>query len=101
MFTTDDTLNEYLKRITELAYHGDDDTLSVLARETVPRLVCAVKALLEEHRPDQYGRCPSCRESGLRQLKYPKEACPPYQMAFRCLVVLPPVSVSTPQHAAE
>lgn len=101
MFTTDDTLNEYLKRITELAYHGDDDTLAVLARETVPRLVCAVKALLVEHRPDQYGRCPSCRENGLRQLKYPKVACPPYTTAYRVLVELPPVSFNQPQHAAD
>lgn len=102
MFTSDDALNEYLKRITELAYHGDEDTLAEVARAAVPRLVCAVKALLEEHRPDRYGRCPRCRENGYRQPKYPKEPCPPYQIAYRCLVQPPRAeSINQAQHAAD
>ncbi|WP_447003573.1 hypothetical protein ACRAKI_28490 [Saccharothrix isguenensis] len=54
-------LHEHLATLVRLASTGNDETAVELARSELPRLVTAVKALLDEHNPDEHGRCPTCR----------------------------------------
>jgi hypothetical protein len=57
----DRSLHEHLATLVRLASTGDDETAVGLARSELPRVVAAVKALLDEHTPDDHGRCPTCR----------------------------------------
>ncbi|MFI9009796.1 hypothetical protein ACIGNX_21440 [Actinosynnema sp. NPDC053489] len=57
----DRSLHEHLAALVRLAATGDDRTAVELARSELPRVVTAVKALLDEHTPDEHGRCPTCR----------------------------------------
>ncbi|RKT56795.1 hypothetical protein [Saccharothrix australiensis] len=57
----DKSLHEHLDALVRLASDGDDGTAAALARSELPRVVAAVKALLDEHAPDEHGRCPTCR----------------------------------------
>ena len=57
----DRSLREHLATLLRLASTGDDETAVELARCELPRVVAAVRALLDEHTPDEHGRCPTCR----------------------------------------
>ncbi|MBW4720026.1 hypothetical protein [Saccharothrix obliqua] len=57
----DKSLHEHLAALERLAATGDEETAAELARAELPRVVAALKALLDEHTPDEHGRCPTCR----------------------------------------
>lgn len=57
----DRSLREHLATLVRLASTGDDETAVELARCELPKVVTAIKALLDEHTPDEHGRCPTCR----------------------------------------
>ncbi|GAA0229692.1 hypothetical protein GCM10010492_30190 [Saccharothrix mutabilis subsp. mutabilis] len=57
----DKSLHEHLATLVRLSATADDDTAVELARSELPRVVTALKALLDEHTPDEHGRCPTCR----------------------------------------
>jgi hypothetical protein len=81
----DRSLHEHLATLVRLASTGDDETAVELARCELPRVVAAVKALLDEHTPDVHGRCPTCRtRRWSRRLPAP---CRAYLGAQLCLTV--------------
>jgi hypothetical protein len=57
----DKSLHEHLAAVAQLAARGDDHSVAELARAELPRIIAAVKALLDEHQPDENGRCSTCR----------------------------------------
>jgi len=77
------SLADYLTYIARSTRHGDDRALARVARIELPRLVEALRAVLEEHTPDQFGRCPSCRPSRFGRTPTP---CRAYLSAHLCLV---------------
>jgi hypothetical protein len=84
----DRSLSAHLGDLVRRARHGDEDTAIDLARAEVPKIVTALRSLLEEHRPDAYGRCPTCRTPRFgrfrRQLPAP---CRAYLTAHLCMVI--------------
>jgi hypothetical protein len=76
-------LADYLADITHRAQYGDERTAAAVARFELPRLVEALKAVLDEHEPDQFGRCPSCRSGRFSRTPAP---CRAYLSAHLCLV---------------
>ncbi len=78
------SLADYLTDITYRAQFGDERAATVVARFELPRLVAALKAVLDEHTPDQFGRCPTCRTSRFGRAPAP---CRAYLTAHLCLVV--------------
>jgi hypothetical protein len=77
------SLAEYLADVVQRAEYGDERTAAGVARFELPRLVEALKAVLDEHQPDQFGRCPSCRHTRLGRTPTP---CRAYLSAHLCLV---------------
>lgn len=77
------SLSDYLTDITYRAQFGDESAAATVARFELPRLVEALKAVLDEHSPDEFGRCPSCRTSRFGRAPYP---CRAYLSAHLCLV---------------
>lgn len=77
------SLAEYLADITHRAQFGDEHTAAMVARQELPRLVEALKAVLDEHEPDQFGRCPNCRTTRFGRTPAP---CRAYLSAHLCLV---------------
>ena len=57
------SLAEYLTNISRQIRHGDDRHAAAVARHELPRLVEALKAVLDEHSPDESGRCTNCRST--------------------------------------
>jgi hypothetical protein len=90
------SLAEYLADVVHRAEYSDDRTAAEVARVELPRIVEALKAVLDEHQPDQFGRCPSCRHSRFGRTPMP---CRAYLSAHLCLVALdeepPPAEVTT------
>ena len=81
----DKSLHEHLAIVAQLAARDDDQTVAELARAELPRLVATVKALLDEHQPDEHGRCHTCRSRWWsRRLPAP---CRAYLSAQLCLTV--------------
>lgn len=81
----DRSLHDHLADVMRLASHADDRTVAGLARDEIPRIVTALEALLREHRPDDHGRCPTCRTRWLsRRAPTP---CRAYLAAHICLVM--------------
>jgi hypothetical protein len=81
----DRSLHEHLAALVRLASTGDDETAVELGRYELPRVVAAVKALLDEHTPDEHGRCPTCRtRRWSRRLPVP---CRAYLGTQLCLTV--------------
>jgi hypothetical protein len=78
------SLADYLTDITYRARFGDELALATVARLELPRLVEALKAVLNEHSPDEYGRCPRCR---IRRFGRAPAPCRAYLTAHLCLVV--------------
>lgn len=77
------SLADYLADITHRAQYGDERTAAAVARFELPRLVEALKAVLDEHEPDQFGRCPTCRTGRFSRTPAP---CRAYLTAHLCLV---------------
>jgi hypothetical protein len=78
------SLADYLTDITYRARFGDERAAAAVARFELPRLVEALKAVLDEHSPDQHGRCTSCRTRRFGRAPTP---CRAYLTAHLCLVV--------------
>ncbi|XVV01975.1 hypothetical protein ACQPW3_32010 [Actinosynnema sp. CA-248983] len=57
----DKSLHDHLTTLVRLSATADPDTAAELARSELPRVVTALKTLLDEHTPDEHGRCPTCR----------------------------------------
>jgi hypothetical protein len=90
------SLAGYLADIVHRAEFGDEHTAADVARSELPRVVEALKAVLDEHAPDQFGRCPSCRQGRFGRTPAP---CRAYLSAHLCLVVAedepPPITEVT------
>jgi hypothetical protein len=89
------SLAEYLIEVSSRARHGDDRAAAGLARTELPKLVKALRAVLDEHSPDSFGRCASCRRSRFGRTPTP---CRAYLSAHLCLVAFnddPTPAVST------
>jgi hypothetical protein len=85
------SLAGYLSDVVHRAEFGDERTAAAVARTELPRLVEALKAALDEHDPDQFGRCPTCRHGRFGRTPAP---CRAYLSAHLCLVATdeePPV----------
>jgi hypothetical protein len=76
-------LAEYLADVSGRARHHDDRTVAALARTELPKLVEAVRAVLAEHSPDQFGRCVHCRRGRWGRTPRP---CRAYLSAHLCLI---------------
>jgi hypothetical protein len=82
----DKSLNDHLATLVRRAAEADDETVVELARSELPRVVAALKTLLDEHQPDEHGRCPTCRtRRWSRRLPAP---CRAYLSAQLCLTVV-------------
>lgn len=82
----DQSLHNHLATLETLARGGDDQTAVVLARTELPRVVAVVRTLLDEHHPDEHGRCPTCRRHWwTRRMPAP---CRAYLSAQLCLTLV-------------
>ncbi|SDC27939.1 hypothetical protein [Actinokineospora iranica] len=75
------SLQGYLADISNRAQ--DDHDNARVARRELPRVVAALQALLDEHHPDESGRCPSCRTRLFTRAPAP---CRAYLTAHLCLL---------------
>jgi hypothetical protein len=93
------SLAEYLAEISLRARYGDDRAVAAMARTELPKLVEAVRAVLDEHAPDQFGRCAHCRPGRFSRTPAP---CRAYLTAHLCLVSADddpsPAETTTPLH---
>jgi hypothetical protein len=81
----DRSLHDRLGDLVRRAQRGDDDAALNLARVELPKIITALRALLAEHRPDERGRCLTCRSRRFsRKLPSP---CRAYLAAHLCLVI--------------
>ncbi|WP_433263536.1 hypothetical protein ACQPZF_32490 [Actinosynnema sp. CS-041913] len=79
----DKSLHEHLDAVVRLATTGDDETATELARSELPLVVAALRALLDEHTPDEHGRCQTCRTKRFsRKLPAPCRAYLGVQLAM-------------------
>jgi hypothetical protein len=87
----------YLADVVYRAEFGDERAAAAVARHDLPRVVEALKAVLDEHAPDQYGRCPNCRHTRFGRAPAP---CRAYLSAHLCLAVAEdeprPIEVTKP-----
>jgi len=81
----DRSLHDRLCDLVRRAQRCDDDTALDLARVELPKIVSALRTLLDEHRPDERGRCRTCRSRRFRG-KLPSP-CRAYLAAHLCLVI--------------
>jgi len=58
----DQSLRADIAALEHVVKVGGDDAVATAARSEVPRLVAAMEALLDQHGPDENGRCPMCRD---------------------------------------
>jgi hypothetical protein len=81
----DRSLHDRLGELIRHAENGDDATARRLAMVEVPKMVAALHALLDEHHPDDHGRCATCRRGRFgRRLPAP---CRAYLAAHLCLLI--------------
>lgn len=94
----DRSLHDRLGELVVKAERGDDDTALDLARVELPKMVTALRALLDEHRPDERGRCATCRT---RRFSRKRPApCRAYLAAHLCLVIADDTRVGRHLHRA-
>jgi hypothetical protein len=92
----DRSLHDRLCDLVRRAERGDDSTALDLARVELPKIVTALRALLEEHQPDERGRCATCRSRRFsRRLPSP---CRAYLAAHLCLVIADDETVGAHRH---
>ncbi|HEV2778587.1 MAG TPA: hypothetical protein VGX25_04230 [Actinophytocola sp.] len=77
------SLHDYLADVATRAQTGDDATAAGLARSELPRIIAALQAVLDEHEPDDEGRCRTCR----RRFGRTPAPCRAYLTAHLCLLV--------------
>jgi hypothetical protein len=78
------SLNAYLADLTRRGEIADPATATALAHAELPRVVAALQAVLGEHRPDDQGRCATCRRRMVGRAPAP---CRAYLAAHLCLLV--------------
>lgn len=81
----DRSLHTRLGYLVRAAVHADDATARDLARVELPKMVTALRALLDEHQPDERGRCQTCKRKRLRR-RLPAP-CRAYLTAHLCLML--------------
>jgi hypothetical protein len=92
----DRSLHARLSDLVGRAHRGDDDTAVHLARVELPKIVTALRALLDEHTPDERGRCATCRRRRFsRKLPSP---CRAYLAAHLCLMIADEVRPGDHRH---
>lgn len=82
------SLHGHLSDLDRRAATGDP----ALARVELPRVVAALRALLDDHHPDPDGRCPTCRTRLLTRAPAP---CRAYLTAHLCLLATEDTAGST------
>lgn len=55
------SLDDHLERVGRVAVEGDAGSALSVMRHDVPGLVAALRALADEHQPDENGYCRKCR----------------------------------------
>ncbi|TCO56567.1 hypothetical protein [Actinocrispum wychmicini] len=78
------SLNGYLGDLTRRGETADSATALRIANSELPRVVAALQGVLDEHKPDDQGRCPSCRK---RVFGHAPAPCRAYLAAHLCLLV--------------
>lgn len=78
------SLHEYLTDVAVRANAADDTAAVPLAKLELPRIAAALQAVLDEHRPDENGRCRHCRTRRFGRSPAP---CRAYLTAHLCLLV--------------
>lgn len=58
-------LVDHLDLVSRIAVDGDGASALSMARHEVPRLVAALRVFVDEHQPDEDGRCKKCRSGPL------------------------------------
>lgn len=92
----DRSLHDRLGDLVHRAQRCDDDTALDLARVELPKIVTALRTLLDEHQPDERGRCATCRRRPFgRKLPSP---CRAYLAAHLCLVIADEASPGGRRH---
>ncbi|MCK2242287.1 MULTISPECIES: hypothetical protein [unclassified Crossiella] len=97
----DESVRTHLAKLFTLIHTLDDPDVAELARAEMPRLISALKLVLDAHEPDEYGHCRQC-QPGKRRHRLPFEPCRAYDSAQRFLAVergLPQMLVAA-QHTA-
>lgn len=87
------TLDGFLADLAHQAVAADDLTAIRLGRYELPRIVAALQAVLNEHEPDEKGRCHTCRTRRFGRAAAP---CRAYLTAHLCLLVTEDDQDSTP-----
>lgn len=54
-------LVDHLDLVSRIAVEGDGASALSMTRQEVPRLVAALRVLVDEHQPDENGSCRRCR----------------------------------------
>ncbi|HEX5114967.1 MAG TPA: hypothetical protein VFW65_07195 [Pseudonocardiaceae bacterium] len=92
----DRSLHTHLGDLARQAQRGDDTTALDLARVELPKIITALRALLDEHQPDERGRCATCKRGRFsRKLPAP---CRAYLAAHLCLVIADDAQLGDRRH---
>jgi hypothetical protein len=92
----DRSLHTHLGDLVRQAERGDDPTALDLARVELPKIIAALRALLDEHQPDERGRCSTCKRGRFnRKLPAP---CRAYLAAHLCLVIADDAHLGDQRH---
>jgi hypothetical protein len=78
------SLHDYLGELVQRAQAADDQVAVNLGRFELPRIAAALQAVLNEHEPDERGRCRTCRSRRFGRAAAP---CRAYLTAHLCLLV--------------
>jgi hypothetical protein len=78
------SLHDYLSGVVERSRTADEHAAAAIARFELPRIAEALRAVLNEHEPDERGRCPTCRTRRFGRAPAP---CRAYLTAHLCLLV--------------
>jgi len=78
------SLRGYLTDVTSRVQSANEVTAANLARCELPRVVAALRAVLDEHQPDAQGRCHACKP---RRFGRPPAPCRAYLTAHLCLLI--------------
>jgi hypothetical protein len=93
----DRSLHDHLGTLVDTCRRADEDALIELARAELPKMVTALRALLDEHQPDARGRCATCRGHGVRRRRS-LAPCRAYLAAHLCLIVAEEAAQHRHQH---
>jgi hypothetical protein len=78
------SLHDYLGELIRRGGASDDQAAVNLGRFELPRIAAALQAVLNEHEPDERGRCHTCRGRRLGRAAAP---CRAYLTAHLCLLI--------------